>query len=145
MTPKQIQLVQSTWAKVLPIRETAARLFYDRLFELDPPLKALFRGDLHEQGKKLMQIMDVAVTGLNRLAQITPIVQRLGQRHVDYGVEDHHYATVGEALLWTLGQGLQQDFTGEAREAWASAYVALTSIMREAALAPAGSLANHHA
>jgi hemoglobin-like flavoprotein len=104
MTPEQIQLVQSTWTKVRPIQETAAQLFYDRLFELDPSLKALFRGDIHEQGKKLMQVLDGVVMGLSQIDRLEPIVRQLGQRHVGYGVKDQHYVTVGEALLWTLGR-----------------------------------------
>jgi hemoglobin-like flavoprotein len=135
VTPKQIQLVQSTWAKVLPIKEIAAQLFYDRLFDLDPSLKALFRGDIHEQGRKLMQVMDGVVTGLSQVDRLEPIVRQLGQRHVGYGVEDRHYLTVGEALLWTLDRGLKEDFTEDVRAAWAIAYDTLTSIMRDAAVA----------
>ena len=133
MTPKQIQLVQSTWLNVLPIKESAAQLFYNRLFELDVSLKALFHGAMDQQGEKLMQVLDVAVSNLSQLDRLAPIVQQLGQRHVGYGAQDQHYATVGNALLWTLSQGLGTDFSEEVRDARSSAYHTLTSIMREAA------------
>ncbi len=137
MTPRQVRIVQATWARVLPIKETAARLFYDRLFELDPSLKPMFRGDMHEQGEKLMQVMDSAVNGLSRLEHIVAAVQALGRRHVGYGVKDHHYDTVGTALLWTLEQGLGAAFTAEVRDAWTTVYGVLASTMKAAAATPA--------
>src|SRR3990170_73805 len=106
MTPKQIELVQGSWKKVLPIADTAAELFYGKLFALDPSLKPLFNGDIKEQGRKLMAMISVAVTGLTRIETIVPAVQDLGRRHVKYGVKDKHYDTVASALVWTLGQGL---------------------------------------
>lgn len=132
MTPEQIETVQSSWEKVKPISEQAAELFYGRLFELDPSLKSLFRGDMKEQGKKLMATLNVAVTSLTKLETILPAVQDLGRRHVQYGVPDESYATVGEALLWTLEQGLGEDFTPEAKEAWTETYTTLSSVMLEA-------------
>lgn len=137
MTPQQIALVQSTWQQVVPINDTAAALFYGRLFELDPGLKPLFKGDMAEQGRKLMAMIGTAVSGLARLDQIIPAVQDLGRRHVGYGVKDHHYATVGAALLWTLETGLGPAFTPEVEQAWATAYGALAGVMMEAAAAVA--------
>lgn len=133
MTPEQIKLVQDSFAKVAPIAPAAAELFYGRLFELDPSLKPLFKGDMKEQGAKLMKMIGTAVNSLKDLAAIVPAVQALGERHVDYGVEDSHYATVGEALLWTLDQGLGDDFTIETKEAWTITYNTLASVMIEAA------------
>jgi hemoglobin-like flavoprotein len=135
VTPEQIRIVQSTWVRMLLVRETTAQLFYARLFEVDPGLRNLFRGDLREQGYKLIQVMDAAVNGLNRLEHLVPIVQQLGRRHVGYGVKDHHYGTVGAVLLWTLNQGLGPDFTEEVRAAWTAAYDVLASTMRAAATA----------
>jgi hemoglobin-like flavoprotein len=133
MTPKQISLVQSTWAKVVPIKDQAAGLFYRILFEMDPALKPLFKGDMAEQGRKLTAMIGTAVSGLTDLPSIVPAVQDLGRRHVKYGVQDAHYDTVGAALLWTLEQGLGEAFTPEAKEAWATAYGVLASTMKDAA------------
>lgn len=135
MTPEQVRIVQATWLKVLPIKDTAAQLFYDKLFEMDPSLRDLFRIDMRDQGQKLMQIIDAAVNGLNRLEQVLPAIQELGRRHSSYGVKDHHFGTVGVALLWALEQGLGADFTTAARVAWSSAYSVLASTMRQAASA----------
>jgi hemoglobin-like flavoprotein len=133
MTPRQVELVQTTWEKVVPISDQAAVLFYGRLFELDPMLRPLFKQDMTEQRKKLMQMITVAVRGLNDLGKLIPAVQELGRRHVSYGVTDAHYATVGTALLWTLGQGLGPGFTPEVQEAWTVVYQALASTMQKAA------------
>lgn len=136
MTPTQIALVQQTFEQVKPIADTAADLFYQRLFQLDPALRPMFRGDMQEQGRKLMQMLSVAVAGLTRLDTLVPAVEALGRRHVGYGVQDAHYATVGAALLWTLGQGLGDDFTPDVEAAWATAYGVLSSVMQNAAAEP---------
>lgn len=135
MTPKQKTLVQDSFTKVAPIADQAAALFYNRLFELDPDLRALFKGDMEEQGRKLMKMIGTAVNGLDRLDEIVPTVQDLGRRHVGYGVKDADYDTVGDALLWTLEQGLGDDFTVETREAWAEVYGILADTMKDAAAA----------
>jgi len=135
MTPEQIALVRSSFAKVVPIKETAADLFYGRLFELDPTLKPLFKGDIKEQGLKLMAMIGTAVGGLDRLDSIVPAVQALGRRHVGYGVTDEHYDTVATALLWTLEKGLGDAFTPDVKMAWTSAYGVLAGTMKEAAAA----------
>lgn len=132
MTPEQIALVQSSWEKVRPIADQAAALFYGRLFELDPSLKSLFKSDMSEQGKKLMQTLGVAVASLTRLETILPTIQELGRRHVEYGVPDESYTTVGQALLWTLEQGLGDEFTDETRAAWTETYTTLSNVMIEA-------------
>ena len=136
MTPEQIRLVQRTWVRVLPVKDTAARLFYERLFVVDPALRALFRGDMAAQGEKLMQVMDAVVSGLGRLERFLPAVRELGRRHVDYGVTAAHYGTVGAALLWALARVLGSEFTPEVKDAWASVYADLAGMMQEAA--PAG-------
>jgi hemoglobin-like flavoprotein len=133
MTPRQIELVQASWKKVEPISEAAAGLLYNRLFALDPALKPMFRGDMEEQGRKLMGMVTFAVNGLTRLDALVPGVQALGRRHAGYGVRDEHYATVATALLWTLEQGLGRAFTPEVREAWTAAYNLLAGTMKDAA------------
>jgi|GEM_PF-213325 len=133
MDAHQIKLVQDSFAKVVPIKETAAELFYNKLFKMDPATQSLFKGDIKDQGKKLMATLGVVVSGLNNLDRILPTVQELGARHVDYGVDDSDYDTVGAALLWTLEQGLGDDFTGDVRDAWIAAYKILSDVMVEAA------------
>lgn len=129
MTPEDIALVQASFSKVAPISEQAAALFYGRLFEIAPEVKPLFRGDIKEQGKKLMSTLAVVVGGLTNLPAILPAASRLAKLHVDYGVKAEHYAPVGAALLWTLEQGLGDDWTPELASAWTSAYTTLSGYM----------------
>ncbi len=133
MTPVQIALVQESLKKVVPIKDAAASMFYDRLFMLDPSLRPLFKGDMTEQGRKLMAMIATVVGGLTRLESIVPAVEALGQRHGEYGVQPSHYGTVGEALLWALEQGLGEAFTDDVKEAWVAAYGILSSTMIAAA------------
>jgi hemoglobin-like flavoprotein len=131
MNQKQIQLVQNSFEQVKPIVHIAADLFYDRLFELDPGLRPLFKSDLSEQKHNLMTTLSFAVASLKRPETILPAVRQLGARHVSYGVQEHHYQTVGAALLWTLGQGLGDQFTPEVEEAWTAVYTVLAQTMQE--------------
>ena len=133
MTPEQAVLVKTSWEKVLPISDKAAELFYGKLFELDPSLKPMFKGDMAEQGQKLMRMINTAVSALDRLEAIVPAVQQLGVRHVGYGVKDAHYDTVGAALIWTLGQGLGDAFTEDVKDAWVTVYGVLAGTMKSAA------------
>ncbi len=138
MTPDQVKLVQDSFAKVVPIADQAADLFYDRLFAIAPDVRALFPENLKPQKSKLMQMLATAVTNLHQVEKIIPAVQDLGKRHVGYGVSDAHYEPVGAALLWTLEQGLGPAFTPETREAWTATYGVVTAVMKEgAASAPA--------
>jgi len=133
LTLAQKTLVQDTFAIITPIADDAAALFYQRLFELDPSLERMFRGDMKEQRKKLMQMLTAAVKGLDRLDQLVPVVEDLGRRHARYGVADAHYDTVGAALLWTLEAGLGRGFTADVKDAWATVYGLLATTMRNAA------------
>jgi len=133
MTPQQIEIVQSSFTKLAPIAEAAAGLFYSRLFELDPDLKPLFKGDMKRQGMMLMSMIATAVRGLSNTEALVPMVRNLGRRHVGYGVKDSHYATVGQALIETLEKGLGSDFNAEMREAWVAAYSLLSSVMKAGA------------
>jgi hemoglobin-like flavoprotein len=137
MTPTQAELVRSSWTKLLQSSDTAAddiaRQFYDKLFDLDPSLSVLFRDDMKQQGRKLMAMISFAVQGLMRLEIISPGIQALGRRHAGYGADDRHYSMVAIALLWTLAHRLGDDFTAEMREAWATAYGVVASIMRDSA------------
>ena len=141
MTNEQIKLVQDSFRQVAPIAETAAQLFYARLFELDPDLELLFKGNLSEQGRKLMQMLGLAVNSLDRMEQLLPVVQSLVTRHVSYGVRDKDYDTVGQALLWTLQKGLGQAFTPDVESAWSDVYATLASAMQSGTETPVGAVA----
>jgi len=132
MTPESQVLVQESFAKVMPIAPQAAAMFYARLFELDPSLRPLFKGDMAEQGRKLMAMIGTAVANLRNLDAIAAAVQDLGRRHRAYGVLAESYDTVAEALLWTLGQGLGDAFTPEVEAAWVDVYTVLADAMKEA-------------
>ena len=134
---RQRQLVRETFALVEPIAEAAAAMFYDRLFELDPNLRPLFKGDMAEQGRKLMTMIKVAVSGLGRIDKLIPAVEELGRRHGEYGVKEADYDTVAEALLWTLEQGLGEAYTPDVEAAWATVYGVLAGVMCEAAASQA--------
>ena len=133
LTMTQIELVQKTFAVVAPIADDAAALFYRRLFEIDHRLEPMFKGNMAEQRRKLMVMLSAAVKGLPRLDRLVPVLEDLGRRHAHYGVEDRHYETVGEALLWTLEKGLGPEFTPEVREAWTSVYGIVASTMKAGA------------
>jgi hemoglobin-like flavoprotein len=133
MTPEQIELVQTTWKQVVPIKDKAVDLFYDKLFELDPSLRSLFPTDMREQKAKLVTMLNTAVMSLKDLGGLVPKVQELGRRHGTYGVKGEHYSTVGAALLWTLEQGLGPAFSPAARDAWTITYGVLAKTMQEAA------------
>jgi hemoglobin-like flavoprotein len=129
MTPHDIQLVQYSFAKVVPIKDVAAELFYGRLFEIAPDVKPMFKGDMKEQGAKLMQTLGAVVDGLTDLPKIIPVAEALAIKHLNYGVKQVHYNIVGEALIWTLAKGLGKDFTTETQSAWIAAYTALSGVM----------------
>ena len=135
MTPDEIKMVQDSFAKVIPIKEQAAELFYGRLFETTPEVRPLFKGDMKEQGAKLMATLAVVVKGLNNIESLLPVAGDLAKRHVGYGVGPEHYPPVGAALIWTLGQGLGDEFTPEVEAAWAGAYGLLSGAMISAAYA----------
>jgi hemoglobin-like flavoprotein len=133
MTPNQIKLVQTSFAQVAPIAATAADLFYGRLFEIAPHVRAMFPDEVGEQKKKLMTMLGTAVAGLSHLETLVPAVQALGRRHAGYGVKAQHYASVGSALLWTLEKGLGDAFTPAVKDAWATTYIVLSTTMMNAA------------
>lgn len=129
MTPDQVKLVQESFAKVAPISDKAAELFYGRLFEVAPQVRAMFPDDMTEQRKKLMATLAIVVNGLTNLETILPAAGALAKRHVDYGAQAAHYPVVGAALLWTLEQGLGAAWTPQVAAAWTQAYTTLSGFM----------------
>lgn len=136
MNSDQITLIQDSFKKVAPISDAAAEIFYGRLFEIAPQVKPYFKGDMTEQGSKLMATLGVVVNGLRDLDKIVPVAQQLAVKHVDYGVKAEDYTPVGEALIYTLDKGLGDDFTPELKEAWVGAYTTLSGVMIAAAYPP---------
>lgn len=135
MNTKQIELVQASFEMVRPIADQAAETFYQRLFEIAPQYRSMFKHDLKKQGAMLMSTLGLAVGSLKNLDAILPAVRSLGQRHAGYGVTAEHYQPVAEAFLWTLQSYLGEDFTPELKDAWVEAYMTLAGVMIEASQA----------
>jgi hemoglobin-like flavoprotein len=133
MTPDQAQLVRLSFVKVMDIKDAAGKLFYDRLFTIAPEVRPMFKGDIDAQARKLMDTLAVAIGSLKDSAALTVMLEQLSLRHVKYGVKPEHYGKVGEALLWTLDQGLGADFTPEVKAAWTALYGAVSMTMIAAA------------
>ncbi|MEY4760766.1 MAG: hypothetical protein RLZZ200_622 [Pseudomonadota bacterium] len=135
LTSRQISLIQGSFAKVEPIAAQAADIFYNKLFEFDPRLRGLFGSDMKSQGGKLMAVLKAAVSGLNDLGKLVPVLHSLAGRHVKYGVTVDDYTPVGNALLYTLKTGLGKDFNAETEEAWTALYRLVATTMRQHAYA----------
>lgn len=139
MTPEQIKIIKLTFAQVAQNKDAAGKMFYDRLFEVAPETRPMFKGDMAAQATKLMDTLALAIGLLRDMPTLTDTLEALAERHVAYGVRDEHYDTVGKVLIWTLEQGLGRAFTPEAREAWTQLYGAVATIMRNAARGPKAS------
>lgn len=133
MTPEKIKLVQDSFAKVAPIADKAADIFYDRLFEVAPQVRPMFAADMSRQKEVLMQTLGTAVQNLHQVDTILPVVKELGVKHVGYGVKDEHYDIVGGALLFTLEKGLGDDWNDDLKDAWAETYGTVAGVMKDAA------------
>lgn len=134
MTFHQIQLVKASYQLVAALpAETVGKLFYDRLFTLAPEVRPLFsRTSVPEQSKKLLATLTFVITRLDRPDTIVAEVEALARRHVHYGVQEHHYNVVGQALLWTLEQGLGEAWTPDVKDAWVTCYTLLSGTMLNA-------------
>jgi len=130
MTNKQIDLVKTSWAIVATIDPViVGSLFYNRLFEIAPQLKHMFRNPMPEQSKKLLAMINYVISKLDKLEDILDEVAKLARSHVSYGVKPGHYTIVGEALLWTLEKGLAENWNREVKEAWINCYEILSAAM----------------
>ena len=132
MTPTDVALVQNSFRRIIPIGDQAAALFYARLFELDPALRSVFVGDIHEQGRKLIAMLAAAVASLEKMDVLLPTIRALGARQGNVGMIEEHYVSVGAALMWTLQKGLGPEFTPAVSAAWTKTYALLASTMLEA-------------
>lgn len=137
MTARQIQLVKESWSYVIVKSNEAGQLFYSRLFEVAPAVRPMFKGDVKEQSRKLMSMVTLVVSKLDKLDQVINEVKALGARHNKYGTKGEHYAVVGQCLIWTLSQGLGDRWNKETEEAWLQAYATLSGAMIQAQTAAA--------
>jgi nitric oxide dioxygenase len=134
MQDTQIALIQDSFAKVVPIKDAAAEMFYADLFETAPEVKPYFaNADMSKQGAKLMATLGVVVNGLRDLDKIVPVAQKLAVDHVQYGVKAEDYDKVGASLLRTLEKGLDEAWTADVKAAWVTAYTTLSDVMKDAA------------
>ena len=138
MTPQQIELVRRSWQQVFPLRETAAQMFYDRLFEMEPALRPLFKADLSQQAGKLFDTLNALVASLGEAGALESVAGPLRRSHAGFHAAPAHYAAVGEALMWTLGASVGKAFTAPMRSAWVEAYAGLAAAMQgdRSAVAP---------
>lgn len=135
MEPKTIRLVQTSFQQVIPIADQAMRIFYTKLFEINPAVRAMFPGSeekMEKQRNKLRDMLVVAVNSLSKPEVLLPALENLGRRHLAYGVESQHYAIVGQALIETLAVGLGEAFTPEVKAAWVEVYGLIAKVMSEA-------------
>lgn len=132
MTPEQIIIVQATFGTVLPFADETAETFYNRLFDLDPSLRAMFKHDLESQRRKLISSLVLVIKNLQRPEVFLHKIQNLGRAHASYGVQPYHYDLVGESLLYAIAQRLGEDFTLEVKAAWVEAYALLANAMQTA-------------
>jgi hemoglobin-like flavoprotein len=128
LTATQIDLVQSSFQRVLPIAETAGLLLYERIFALAPEARELFADDIRPQAKRTIAAVKTAVDGLDDLERVTPGLVRLGARHVRYGVRPEHFDVVGAALMWTLEHGIGP-LDAATRDAWAEVWELVAGAM----------------
>ena len=134
MTREEINLVRTSWVNLTAISDQAADMFYRRLFEVYPEVRPLFKGEIDEQGEKLMRMIGKAVAALDDLEPLDRVIKMMGARHSGYGVKDEDYEKLRDAMFWTLEQGLGDGFTPATRAAWASVYEDLADMMREGAM-----------
>jgi hemoglobin-like flavoprotein len=135
ISAEAIDNVQRTFAIVAPERARAGRLFYERLFEIEPSLKPLFPGDTKDQGERFFVMIKTGVDNLRNAERLLPVLEAVGGRHAGYGAEDWHYDIFAEALLWSLQQILGAEFRTEVEEAWTTVYGLLASTMMHASRA----------
>ncbi len=133
MNANQVALVQQSFEKAAKLGEKVAEIFYAELFSIDPALRGMFKGDMHEQRKKLLTTLAFVVRSLHAPEKIIQPAQNLAVKHVRYGVKPEHYTLVGNALLRTLKKGLGAEYTAELHDAWVAAFRTLANIMKEAA------------
>ena len=134
MTEAEIRIVKQSWRTLRAIDPTiVGDLFYSKLFMANPSLRNMFPKKMDAQYNKLMDMLSVIIARLDRIDELSNDIAAMARRHVHYGVRPAHYKLVGNALLWTLKQGLGQDWTPNVEKAWAECYGLLSGVMMKAA------------
>jgi len=133
LSARQKRLVRESFESVKEYDNSVVVLFYGRLFELAPEVRALFKIDIREQSRKLLETLNALVDALDRFEQLRPPLADLGRRHVNYGVQEYHYEKLRSAMLWAMGQALGVEFDRETRAAWESLLIDVSAVMLEAA------------
>jgi hemoglobin-like flavoprotein len=137
MDSATINLLRSSFEDIASRKVDVAAIFYDRLFEVAPGVRPMFRSDMEEQRKKLIAALSTIVQYVDNGEKLVSYVSSMGRRHQGYGAKPEHYDVVGQVLLWTFENVLGPEFTPEVRAAWTGAYTAVAGIMIDAAAAPA--------
>ena len=132
MNAEQVKLLRDTFKAIEPMAQETGDMLYNKLFEIDPSLQPLFKGDLKTQARMVITAIGLAVSGLGKPEDLQDQVKSLGTRHVNYGVQPRDINTFGAALIWALEQSLGPAFTPEVKEAWIAAYGVLSVAMRRA-------------
>jgi hemoglobin-like flavoprotein len=130
MTPDQVKLIRESFAKVAPVSDRLAALFYQRLFEIAPEVKPLFKSDIEQQGRKFMATLTVAVSSLDHFENLKPALGALARQHAHLGVHKDYFSPLGESLIWALERGLGESFGESTRDAWQAAYALLADTMK---------------
>jgi hemoglobin-like flavoprotein len=129
MTPEQIALVQQSVEGLAARSDEMTRLFYANLFELDPPMRALFPTDMFEQRVKFFtELLEIA-RAINDLDRFVARGAELGRQHHGYGVRSVDFRFGGEALIAALAELLGDDLTAELETAWRTAYHLVSEVM----------------
>ncbi|MBA4848803.1 globin domain-containing protein [Emticicia sp. BO119] len=133
MTNEQVRMIKSTWRSLQGVDPTLlGDVFYSRLFLKEPSLRKMFQVPKEVQAKKLIDMLDLIVSRLDRLDEVSEDIRQLAERHIGYGVKPKHYEDVGKALLWTISKGLGKDWNKEVETAWTACYALLTGAMLDA-------------
>jgi len=130
MTTTQIQLIKKSWKYLQQVKpEIIGDVFYSKLFADTPSLRKMFPKDMDSQYRKLIDMLNIIITRLERLDELSGEIAAMATRHAGYGARPAHYKMVGRALLWTLEKGLGNDFTAEVKQAWAQCYTTMADAM----------------
>jgi nitric oxide dioxygenase len=135
LSPREKRLVRESFESVREYSDAVVLLFYGRLFELAPEVRSLFKIEIREQARKLLDMLTAMVDSLDRFEELRPQLAELGRRHIAYHVEPAHYQVLVTALMWAFGQALGMEFSRETKTAWERLLTAVCAAMLEGAAA----------
>jgi class 3 adenylate cyclase/hemoglobin-like flavoprotein len=129
--PDNTLLVQSTIGVLMEHQQRFTAELYQRLFELIPQARALFRGDMETQGQMLSHMLQFLVYAMGRPETMSLGLQSLGRRHADYGVPREYYPFFQQAFLEALRVVLADRHTPHVEQAWADTLEMIINAMVE--------------